>query len=111
MSKSHHTPGPWKALEGKNGWQIHTDNKPSKGSPNANHWIANIKCGSCPAHEEGNARLVASAPELFNVLAQCEDYFDNRADADMDQDGYVPNEEMRMLTAIREVLAKAEGRL
>lgn len=57
-----------------------------------------------------DARLIATSPEMFDVLTQCEDYFDNRADADMDQNGYLPNEEMRMLAAIREVLAKAEGR-
>ena len=42
--------------------------------------------------------------KLKNLLIDLEDYFDNLADADMDQDGYIPNEEMRMLVAIREVL-------
>lgn len=63
-----HTPGPWKAIEGNRGWQIHTDNKAGKGAANVNHWIANIKCESCQAHEEGNARLIAAAPGLLEAL-------------------------------------------
>lgn len=63
-----HSPGPWKAIEGNRGWQIHTDHKASKGAANVNHWIANIKCESCPAHEEGNALLIAAAPELLLAL-------------------------------------------
>lgn len=34
------------------------------------------------------------------LLDELEDYFDQRQDADCDQDGYVPNEEMRMLQLI-----------
>lgn len=49
------TPGPWKVLDGPHCKQIHA----------ANHWIANIKCESCPAHEDGNAELIASAPDLL----------------------------------------------
>ena len=54
-----HTPAPWIALEGDYGWQIHSDKS---------RWIANIKCESCPAHEEANANLIAAAPELLEAL-------------------------------------------
>lgn len=47
---------------------------------------------------------------LTDTLVDCEDYFDQRADADTDQDGYVPNDEMRLLVAIREALSKANSR-
>jgi hypothetical protein len=53
------------------------------------------------------ARLAAAAPDLLEALRQCEEYFDARADADLDQDGYVPNEEMQMLVEIRAAIAKA----
>lgn len=32
--------------------------------------------------------------EMAEVLEECEDYFDNRSDADCDQDGFIPNKEM-----------------
>lgn len=44
---------------------------------------------------------------LRDALDECEDYFDNRADADCDQDGYIPNEEMKLLTLVRGALGKA----
>ncbi|WEA24063.1 hypothetical protein [Rhizobium binxianense] len=66
MSK--HTPGPWMALEGKRGWQIHTDHAKGKAAPHINHWIANLKCESTPFAEEANARLIAAAPDLLEAL-------------------------------------------
>jgi len=41
---------------------------------------------------------------LHSVLLECLDYFDHRADADCDQDGYIPNEEMRMQKNITDAL-------
>lgn len=51
------------------------------------------------------SRLYAS--EAKDALIECEDYFDNRADADCDQDGYVPNEEMKLLQVVRDAIRKA----
>lgn len=42
--------------------------------------------------------------KLKHVLMELEEYFDDLSDADMDQDGYLPNKEMKHLVAIREVL-------
>lgn len=42
--------------------------------------------------------------ELESALNQCREYFEERADADCDQDGFIPNEEMRMVTEIDEAL-------
>lgn len=50
------------------------------------------------------AALMNEIQELKYVLADCADYFDNRADADCDQDGFIPNAEMILLMAIKEVL-------
>jgi len=41
--------------------------------------------------------------ELEYLLADLDEYFDNRADADCDQEGFIPNEEMKFLTRIREL--------
>ena len=56
------TKGPWRVLNGKYGLQVHS----------GKHWLANIKCESCPAHEEANAQIIAAAPELYEALAECE---------------------------------------
>jgi hypothetical protein len=42
--------------------------------------------------------------ELEFLLSDLDEYFDGRADADCDQDGFIPNEEMKMLTRIRELI-------
>lgn len=42
--------------------------------------------------------------EIEFLLCDLDEYFDDRADADCDQDGFVPNEEMKLLTRIRELL-------
>jgi len=47
----------------------------------------------------------AEIARLREVLDQCEDYFDNRADADCDQDGFQPNREMVLLSVVRAALA------
>ncbi|MGN7750601.1 hypothetical protein [Sinorhizobium sp. 22678] len=52
-------------------------------------------------------RAVNGRADLIAALQECEDYFDNRADADCDQDGYIPNEEMKLLQVVREALKKA----
>ena len=74
-------------------------------------YSSNVDTESVDAENEANARLIAAAPSILeyarkleSVLHDCEDYFDNRADADTDQDGYIPNEEMHHLTAIRNAL-------
>lgn len=46
---------------------------------------------------------------LVDVLRECEGYFDQRADADCDQDGFIPNEEMKLLAEVRDALVKAKG--
>lgn len=46
---------------------------------------------------------------IVHALEQARDYFDNRADADCDQDGFIPNQEMRLLSEIDAALKLAEG--
>jgi len=47
---------------------------------------------------EGKEKEIA---ELKELLKECEDYFDNKADADFENDTYVPNAEMALLSRIR----------
>jgi len=46
--------------------------------------------------EAGGVREAA-----IDALTECEEHFDNRADADCDQDGFIPNKEMRLLSVVR----------
>ena len=46
-------------------------------------------------------RQSATIEAMREALDACEDYFDNKADADCDQDGFIPNEEMKLLTLVR----------
>ena len=39
---------------------------------------------------------------ILSNLEEVWEYFDNRADADCDQDGFIPNEEMRLLSLVAE---------
>lgn len=48
--------------------------------------------------------LVAENAKLRAMLDEVEEWLDDRADADCDQDGYIPNDEMRLLTTVRTVL-------
>lgn len=56
---------------------------------------------------KADANRVQPRGDLIEALQACEEYFDNRADADCDQDGYIPNEEMKLLTLVRDALRKA----
>lgn len=49
--------------------------------------------------------------EMKAALAQCEDYFDNRADADGGSMGFTPNAEMSLLVEVRQALAAADSAL
>lgn len=57
-----------------------------------------------------NEQAKLASTEVLAVLHECEDYFDNRADADCDQDGLIPNEEMKILSEVRDAIAKAESK-
>ncbi|PDT47297.1 hypothetical protein CO661_14035 [Sinorhizobium fredii] len=49
---------------------------------------------------------------VIEALEECEEYFDNRADAEYftDDPSPVPNEEMRLLTVVLDALKKARAR-
>ena len=47
----------------------------------------------------------------LEVLEECEEYFDNRADADYDigAERYISNPEMKLLCMVREAIAELKG--
>lgn len=106
MSTAKHTPGPWVARYDyrRDNYQIFGD-----GRDGMRPWLAITKCESVPAQHEANARLIAAAPELIDVLRECEEYFDQRADAEYFPDSAAPhpNEEMKLLTLVRDAIGKA----
>ncbi|MDE2101703.1 MAG: hypothetical protein KGL39_30940 [Patescibacteria group bacterium] len=75
-----HTPGPWIALDLHFGsqWLVQADRK--RGSQNIGRIIAHVanKAGQDAGEEEaGNARLIASAPALFDASKALLEFWDN----------------------------------
>ena len=59
------------------------------------------------------AKWVAAAPaykgdenEIIDVLNQCKEYFDDKADADYEDENYKPNKEMGILVGIEHLLER-----
>lgn len=74
-------------------------------------WIEDSKATTCQ-RDEALAALKASEERetaAVEALEQCEEYFDNRADADCDQDGFIPNKEMRLLSVVRAARSALEN--
>jgi hypothetical protein len=90
------TPGPWKTGHILNG----------------DLWIGpdydkTLVCRIEDERDErhANARLIASAPEMLEVLEEVEEFLDGRTDADLDG----PNAEMRLYITVRAIIQKAKG--
>ena len=49
-------------------------------------------------------KLVDLHDKMLVVLNDCLEYFEQRQDADCDQDGYTPNEEMQMVFKIEQAM-------
>lgn len=45
--------------------------------------------------------LKSLSADVIDALEECQEYFDNRADADCDQDGFIPNKEMILLSKVK----------
>ena len=45
--------------------------------------------------------LKSLSADVTEALEECQEYFDNRADADCDQDGFIPNKEMVLLSKVK----------
>lgn len=122
---SEHTPLPWKAVSETNFGNglvytsiqpVNVDAEAMKPLAMANgehhvcrmsHTAASWKFNQHRADAAFIVLAVNSRADLIEALQECEDYFDQRSDADCDQDGYIPNEEMKLLQVVREALRKA----
>ena len=96
---SEHTPGPWTACD-NNGYSIWRITAPKYRAESASRTIAEVVGDS--AETENNARLIAAAPEMFELLSDVRRYV---ADANLRGDGYAEID----LKAIDALLAKIEG--
>lgn len=73
-----------------------------------NDWYLRLQAAQALRSEcARTSALEAQLAGAKEALVECEEYFDNRADADCDQDGFIPNKEMLLLTTVREALASA----
>ncbi len=109
MSKKAHTPGPWRIERGKKYgdfliWSARGETEVSS------HWIATLKCESCPAQEEANARLMAAAPDMLEALEPFvevyEHFIGDDADEDQNRTISIPVKAFRRASA---ALSKATG--
>lgn len=73
---SGHTPGPWRYRETKEGdaWRIEHFN------PKMNAWGAVATVYGPPPSDEGNALLIASAPQMYRVIVDLVALFDHEID-------------------------------
>lgn len=98
MGENSFTPGPWEARYSDrfDNYQIF-----GPGRRGTRPWICNTKCESVPAHHEGNARLIAAAPELLQALRELVELVDDPAnDADPEESA---------ISFAKSIIAKAEG--
>lgn len=125
MTDIKHTPAPWNTWTSNAPYApvvIYKGDIPPKlgkyGNPifEAGSYIASVSSSHMHFDEneniikEDNAHLIVVAPEMYCKICDLIDYFDQRQDADCDQDGYIPNEEMRIYQELIELKAKAEGK-
>ena len=77
--KLKHTPAPWKAVFNGNYWDIKcqcdSDDDIGKYSPNIAYCINNEYYEHTKEHSETNARLIAAAPEMIEILIKTVKYY------------------------------------
>lgn len=98
MADTKFTPGPWEACSRETYQSIY-----GKGYERAICQVDSYSEGFGPnrAERDANAHLIASAPELYAMLAQTAEYF---SDADgLEEDEYIYRQN------VRAALAKARG--
>jgi len=106
MSRENWTKGPWTY-----------DYKPGIDSKDKTLWgYAEVLAGEDAilrtdrgeADDIANARLASLSPEMYDVLVEALEYFDDRSDAEtMTDRGDVPNDEMVMAEKIRPLVIRA----
>lgn len=69
-----------------------------------NHVLGRFNGDAAPAQSEELKAAYQRIAELTAELNECRGYFEERADADCDQDGFIPNDEMKRMISIDECL-------
>jgi hypothetical protein len=108
-----HTPGPWfikKAAYPSDGEFDYSVSTETGGKPYVILEAFGRVSEEIKPDAEANAKLCAAAPDMYAALEELKDYLNDRADCDSDQDGYIPNKEMKLLAEVRAALAKAGAR-
>jgi hypothetical protein len=54
-------------------------------------------------------KFVVAAREASSALNEATEYFADRADADCDQDGFIPNEEMKLYEVMEAAMAALDA--
>lgn len=105
MSK--HTPGPWIITHSRSGYPYQIDAPNGSRGPGGITSVTRWGAISCPSSEEGlaNARLIAAAPELLQVVDLLIQYDEHDETEQSGADLW--DEVMRLAHAAK---AKAEGR-
>ncbi|WP_417834713.1 hypothetical protein [Thalassospira xiamenensis] len=88
-------------------WIRHPDNAETFTAGDLVMWANDRPTGEALSLKREFETKDALISEMVGALEESEEYFDQRSDADMDQDGYIPNEEMKILTVVRTALTKA----
>lgn len=110
MSNTKHTPERWVARISEFGIDVIRDDDSAFGICDLGT-RKTLEDANYPFEEaKSNAKLIAAAPSLLEILIECEEYFDNKADyKGFDDDGNPePDYEMQMLTKIRNVIQKTK---
>lgn len=102
-----HTPGPWHTGIGNGEFSIFSDSGRTRleSGGTALYPIAQINQGWNAAEDDANARLIAAAPEMFDLLYTVLPYIEM---LELDQT-YKPKTIAALTRRIRETLDKAEG--
>ena len=98
---SQHTPGPWTVVDNDKSFDIHSP----RGNP-----LAEVGRLACGGGAEANARLIAKAPEMLDVLKDCASMLaEYIAYGRFSTGGKLGHTDTTMLEQIRALLREIEG--
>lgn len=101
-----HTEGPW-AHYGDTSTELRIRINSVNHSKLMGREVARIKHDGCPTPEQyANARLIAAAPDLLDLLAMALPYVEDA----LASGDFKPGVVQRHATSIRELIAKVEGK-
>ena len=119
MSEFKHTPGPWTAThKGADYWSADCDFDAASGaasmaigSSNNRHPVALVIWPDWRDHPEhdANARLIAAAPEMVELLEEAASPWADMTDAELEHDAAQGDKHAVWLIRVRALLSKIKG--